>query len=74
MVITATELKANMGKYLTMAAHQDIFITKNGKNIAKLTNPAVDKLAVLDSLAGIAAMDDETVDEDEIKAKRLERQ
>ena len=31
MQITATELKLNMGKYLSMAGKRDIFITKNGK-------------------------------------------
>ena len=30
MIITATELKNNLGKYLEMAESQDIFITKNG--------------------------------------------
>ena len=31
MSITATELKSNLGKYLLLAATEDIFITKNGK-------------------------------------------
>ena len=30
MTITATELKNNLGKYLILAATEDIFITKNG--------------------------------------------
>ena len=34
MIVTATEFKTNLGKYLEMAMKQDIFITKNGKNIA----------------------------------------
>ena len=50
MIITATEFKTNLGKYLEIAASQDIFITKNGKNIARLTSPAVNKLALLDKL------------------------
>ncbi len=29
MAITATELKNNLGKYLILAATEDIFITKN---------------------------------------------
>ncbi len=37
--ITATEFKNNIGKYLVLAAREDIFITKNGKTIAKLTAP-----------------------------------
>lgn len=31
MIVTATEFKSNLGKYLEMAASQDIFITENGK-------------------------------------------
>ena len=44
MTITATELKNNLGKYLILAATEDIFITKNGKTIAKLTSPYQNKL------------------------------
>ena len=29
MSITATELKKNLGKYLTLSATEDVFITKN---------------------------------------------
>ena len=54
MIVTATEFKTNLGKYLELAVTQDIFITKNGKNIARLTSPSVNKLAVLDNLVGIA--------------------
>ena len=39
MSITATELKENLSKYLLLSVTQDIFITKNGKVISKLTNP-----------------------------------
>ena len=39
MSATATELKNNLGKYLVLSATEDIFITKNGKVVAKLTNP-----------------------------------
>lgn len=44
MSITATEFKRNLGKYLMLSAHEDIYITKNGKEIAKLTNPHQDKI------------------------------
>ena len=53
MLITATELKTNIGKYLVLAENQDIVITKNNKPIAKLTNVQEDKLAILNSLVGI---------------------
>lgn len=70
MTITATEFKTNFGKYLALALHQDIYITKNGKNIAKLTSPAEDKAAVLDRLVGIIPPDSKT----DIREERLERQ
>ena len=73
MIVTATEFKTNLGKYLEMAAKQDIFITKNGKSIARLTSPTVNKLAVLDSLVGIVS-EDSAMDEETIRKERLDRQ
>ena len=73
MIITATEFKTNLGKYLEIAASQDIFITKNGKNIARLTSPAVNKLALLDDLVGIIP-ESQTMDEDTIREEQLARQ
>ncbi len=73
MIVTATEFKSNLGKYLELAARQDIFITKNGKNIARLTSPTVDKLAILDNLVGIIPAQDAT-DEDAAREERLARQ
>lgn len=73
MIVTATEFKTNLGKYLEMAMKQDIFITKNGKNIARLTSPTVNKLAVLDSLVGIVS-EGSVMDEETIRKERLDRQ
>ena len=70
MQITATELQLNMGIYLSMAGRRDIFITKNGKRIAKLTNPSPDRVAVLDSLVGIAESEDITLEG--IRKERLD--
>lgn len=53
MSITATELKNNLGKYLLLSAKEDVFITKNGKVVAKLTNPHQDRVEVAKSLFGI---------------------
>ena len=50
MIVTATEFKTNFGKYLELIAKEDIFITKNGKTIAKVVNPQV---SAVDSLRGI---------------------
>ena len=73
MIVTATEFKTNLGKYLDMAASQDIFITKNGKSIARLTSPAVNKLALLDDLVGIVPQE-RAMDENTIREERLSRQ
>ena len=57
MAITATELKNNLGKYLLLAAKEDVFITKNGKVIAKLTNPYQDRVNMAKSLIGVLPQD-----------------
>lgn len=50
MVVTATEFKTNFGKYLEILAREDIFITKNGKTVAKMINPNVN---AVDEISGI---------------------
>ncbi|MBD5507776.1 MAG: type II toxin-antitoxin system prevent-host-death family antitoxin [Lachnospiraceae bacterium] len=57
MSITATELKNNLGKYLIISATEDVFITKNGKVVAKLTNPYQDRVETAKSLFGILPKD-----------------
>ena len=57
MSITATELKSNLGKYLLLAATEDIFITRNGKVVAKLSNPHQDRVDIAKSLFGILPAD-----------------
>ena len=52
MSITATELKLNLGKYLLLAATQDIYITRNGKTIAKLVSPYQDRVDTVNALFG----------------------
>ncbi|WP_127585360.1 type II toxin-antitoxin system prevent-host-death family antitoxin [Paenibacillus koleovorans] len=37
MKISSTELQNNFGKYLMLAAHEDIIVTRNGTEIAKLS-------------------------------------
>ncbi len=57
MSITATELKNNLGKYLLLSATEDIFITKNGKVVAKLVNPHQNRVDTAKSLFGILPKD-----------------
>ncbi len=73
MTVTATEFKTNLGKYLEIVMDEDILITKNGKVIAQLSRPQVNKLAALRNLVGIVdAGGDATLDA--IKDERLKRQ
>lgn len=50
MIVTATEFKTNFGKYLDLLLSEDIFITRNGKTIAKMVNPNV---SAVDSISGM---------------------
>ena len=71
MSITATELKANLGKYLMLSATEDIFITKNGKVVAKLTNPFQDRVDTAKSLFGVIADDMTLEDAKEERRSRI---
>ena len=53
MSITATELKANLGKYLLLAASEDVYITQYGKVVAKLSSPFQNRMDIAESLIGI---------------------
>ena len=68
MSVTATELKSNLGKYLILSATEDVFITKNGKVVAKLTNPYQDRVETAKSLFGILPKD---ADIEKSKEERL---
>jgi len=66
--ITATELKANLGKYLLLAATEDVFITQYGRIVAKLTNPFQDRVEIAESLFGILP---QTMTLEEAREERL---
>lgn len=70
MSITATELKQNLGKYLLLSETEDIYITKNGKVVAKLTNPNQDRVDMAKSLFGIIPKD---ITLEEARNERLDR-
>ena len=70
MSITATELKSNLSKYLILSATEDIFITRNGKVISKLTNPFQGRVDVAKSLFGILPAD---ITLEEARAERLKK-
>ena len=68
MSITATELKENLSKYLQLASTEDVYITRNGRVVAKLTSPYEDLVAEARSLAGIIPAD---ITLEEARAERL---
>jgi prevent-host-death family protein len=70
MSITATELKTNLSKYLLLAVTEDVYITQNGKTIAKLTNPYQDRLDLAESLFGSVPA---TMTLEEAREERLNR-
>lgn len=70
MSITATELKENLSRYLLLAATEDIYVSKNGKIICKLTNPFQEKVDTAKSLFGILP---DTMTLEEAKRERVDR-
>ncbi len=68
MVVTATEFKANFGKYLELVTKEDVFITRNGKTVAKVVNPQV---SAVDSLRGMLNNFSSDVDLDSLREERL---
>ena len=71
MVVTATEFKTNLGKYIRLADMEDIIITKNGRSVAKLTNAREVNLIRLSSLRGVLKDHDVTLES--VRAERLEK-
>lgn len=67
MSVTATEFKANLSKYLLLAATEDVFITQYGKVVAKLTNPYQNRVETAESLFGILP---QTMTLEEARAER----
>ena len=50
---SSPETAKSLPKYLLMAEREDVFITRNGKVVAKLTNPYQDRVDMAKSLFGI---------------------
>ena len=71
MVVTATEFKTNFGKYLDLLLSEDIYITRNGKTVAKMVNPNV---RAVDTLSGLLAGKlPEDFDAKHLREERLDR-
>ena len=59
MQVALSELKINVGKYVDLAKKQDIYITRNGKQVAKIIGTTCDRVADMRSLFGIAKLPQE---------------
>jgi len=69
MIITSTEFKLNLGRYLDLVSQEEIIITKNGRRIAKLIADEENLISVAQSLFGIAT--DVNLSYDKIKEERI---
>ena len=69
--ITATEFKVNFGHYLDLVPTEDIWITRNGKYVARLVNPNV---SAVDSISGLlkGKVSDE-IDRHSLRDERISR-
>lgn len=70
MTVTATEFKTNFGKYLELVLHEDVFITRNGKTIAKVVNPQV---SAVDTIRGMLKNVPRDLDLDSLREERLSK-
>lgn len=70
MSISTAELKKHLDKYLTIASREDVFITRNGTVIAKLSNPNQDRVDMAKSLFGILPAD---ISLEEARRERLDQ-
>ena len=70
MIVTADEFKTNFDKYLDMLTKEDIFITRNGKTIAKVINP---HFSAVDSLHGMLKNVPSVIDLDSLREERLSK-
>ncbi len=71
MIVTATKFKTHFGEYLNVLTDEDIFITKNGKTVAKVVNP---NISATDSISGLLeGKISDDFDAKQLREERLER-
>jgi len=69
--ISVSELKANAGKYVTMAQEQDVYITKNGKLVAKIVTAKPDKKEAFRRFLSLFPEKGLDLDPDKVREERL---
>lgn len=70
MTVTATDFQSNFRKYLALLAEEDIFITQDGKTVAKVVNP---QASAVDSLRGMLKDAPREIEMDSLREERLSR-
>ena len=68
MLVSISELKANAGKYVALANQEEVYITKNGKKVAKIISAKADKEKAGQALIGILPAE---IDLNQTRAERL---
>ena len=68
MQVSMSDFRANVGKYVKMADKANIFITRNGKSVAKLVPVNQNKKFSLKAVIGAIPSD---MDYDKIREERL---
>ena len=67
LVVTATELKQNLSKYLKIAQSREVLITKNGRTVNKLANMQQERwerlMGLLSTVKGAEHVTDEELEE-----------
>ena len=57
MIVTLTEFKTDLDRYLELVGEEEIVLTKDGKSFAKLSRIVNNKGAIIRSLRGILPAD-----------------
>ena len=60
MIITATELKRNLGHWMDVSATEDVYVERKGRLVTKLSNPYENPVSIVESLVGILPADLDT--------------
>lgn len=69
--ITLSDLKTNTGKYVTLAQEQDVYITRNGKLVAKLVTAKPNKEAAFKRFLELFPEKGLDLDVDKAREERL---
>ncbi|MCM1132986.1 MAG: type II toxin-antitoxin system Phd/YefM family antitoxin [Ruminococcus flavefaciens] len=70
MTVTTDEFQTNFNKYLELVLSEDVFITLNGKVIAKVINP---QISAVDSIKGLLKDIPDNFNSKDLREERLKK-